>query len=245
MISKNEIRRIKQLNRKKGRREEGAFIVEGVKGVEEVISSDLEVQRVFATDEWSTQHSEATERISEQEMKQISALSSPSPALAVVSLPPSAELNVADLVSQRVLVLDQISDPGNLGTMIRTADWFGISTILIADDTVDQFNPKVIQATMGSLFRVNIHRGDLPQMLGALRSSNPDYPIYAADMKGESVERLGEHQFGALIIGSEAHGISKELKAVSSTTIAIPGSGSAESLNASIATGILLYAWTN
>ena len=236
MISKSEIKHVRSLHRKKGRKSEGQFIVEGVKGVEAVVKAGWRVRKVYvlSTLEVSIEGAKEAIPVSEKDMAAMTALHSPSPVLAVVDIPeltPSA-------AEGRILALDGISDPGNLGTLIRTADWFGIRRIWVSPDTVDAFNPKVVQATMGSLFRVQMEEKDL---VTALESS--EGPVYGAVMDGEGIGSLTSDR-GVLVIGSESHGIRPEVQAKLDHKITIPGAEGAESLNASIAAGILMHAWT-
>lgn len=238
---------MRSLLRKKGRRLEGQFIVEGIKSVQEAMSSGWSVERIYvldANDESNAQLSAAAQRVSAKEMQALSALSTPSPALAVVQIPAEAPFNVMEHVNDRMLMLDEISDPGNLGTIIRTADWFGLRTVVLSENCVDIYNPKAVQASMGSVFRVNAFRQDLRACIRSLRSESDQYPVIAAVMDGAPIHDLSRIGAGAMIIGSEAHGIRPEILELATDRRSIPGVKGAESLNASIAAGILMYAWT-
>jgi len=243
LISKNEIKRIRGLHSKKGRKETQQFIVEGEKSVREALASHFELVALYALESASQDILDRASLISEKEMKQISALSSYSPALAVIKMI-DAKVDFNSLSQQKVLALDGIRDPGNLGTIIRTADWFGVSTILLSSDCVDLHNPKTLQATMGSFLNVNVFQGELSKMVGQLKEYSASMPIYGAVLDGQSAKAIKlSSSSGLLIIGSESHGISDPIKALCSDKITIAGKGKAESLNASIAAAVLLSDW--
>ncbi|MEQ9187520.1 MAG: RNA methyltransferase [Cryomorphaceae bacterium] len=225
----------------------GQFIVEGIKCVEEAMSSGWNVERIYileANHESSALQSAVAQRVSAKEMQALTALSTPSPALAVVQIPQAVPFNVKEHVKDRLLMLDEISDPGNLGTIIRTADWFGLRNVVLSENCVDIFNPKAVQASMGSVFRVNAFHEDLGACIRSLRSESDRYSIIAAVMDGALIQDLRHIGTGAMIIGSEAHGIRPEILDLATDRRSIPGVVGAESLNASIAAGILMYAWT-
>lgn len=234
MISRKEIKLIRSLNQKKYRDEEGLFVVEGEKSVEEALQSGFEVIKVFRISE-----------IGEEAMSRITLLSSPSPALVLVrkpALPDASQIN--DLIALRPLSLglDSIRDPGNLGTIIRLADWFGIGTIFASQDTVDCFNPKVVQASMGSLFRTQIIYCDLLQIASEFRAAG--MPLFGTFLDGKSIyeESLGSN--GLIVMGSESKGISKALESLVTHRITIPSFSPstekrADSLNVALATAII------
>lgn len=237
-ISNNEIKRLKSLQQKKFRDEYGLFVVEGEKLVEEALNSHFEVEAVYRRDE-----------IGEEAMKRISSLASPSPALAVLRKP--SDVYVDDLSSIAsglsrglYLGLDTIRDPGNLGTIIRIADWFGADAVFVAPGTVDVFNPKVVQATMGAVLRVRMHYVDLPSLAGEFLSRGGK--VYGTFLDGSNMyERdldTGEDRPVMIVIGNESEGISDTMAGLVSDRLYIPpypadDSGS-ESLNAAIATAI-------
>ncbi|MBO4571312.1 MAG: RNA methyltransferase [Bacteroidales bacterium] len=227
MLSKNGIKLIKSLSQKKFRDQEGLFTVEGEKMVAEALASDFEVVSVYRTSE-----------IGEEAMSRITALSSPSPALAVVRIPaPEAFVPTA---GELVLALDSLRDPGNLGTIIRLADWFGIRTVLASRDTVDIYNPKVVQATMGAIFRVRFIYCDLPETLSLCRAAG--LPVYGTFLDGENIYGSALSADGVIVMGSESNGISPAVEALVDRRLYIPpypasGTGS-ESLNVAIATAI-------
>ena len=228
MITAAEIKFIKSLSQKKFRDSEGLFVVEGEKMVQEALKSGFEVERVYRKEE-----------IGEAAMERISALSSPSPALALVRKP--ADLSSAKLPSKGlILALDGIRDPGNLGTILRIADWFGIDAVYASEDTVDVFNPKVVQATMGAIFRVKFHYADIPALCSsALKAGGR---VYGTFLDGENMYRKELSASGIIVIGNEANGISKETAACVSDRLYIPpypaNDPGSESLNAAVATAI-------
>ncbi|NQV53603.1 MAG: RNA methyltransferase [Flavobacteriales bacterium] len=224
----------------------GQFIVEGVKGVEEAMASGWQVERVYALEGVEVQ-SAATYRpieVSQKDMQQMTALSSPSPAMAILRIPEEKSFDPSVHMDERLLILDDISDPGNLGTILRTADWFGIRKVILSENCVDVFNPKAVQSTMGSLFRVETYRQDLAVCIGQLKEHNPSLHVIATVMDADPIADLDQAVPGALIIGSEAHGIRPEIISLATEKRSIPGISGAESLNASMAAGILMYAWT-
>lgn len=238
-LSNNEIKRIKALQQKKFRDETGLFIVEGEKMVEEALHSRFEVQNVYRKDE-----------IGEEAMRRISSLSSPSPAFAVVRKPSDTYVgDVSDIASTFAssglyIALDTIRDPGNLGTILRIADWFGVDAVFATPDTVDVFNPKVVQATMGAVFRVRMHYADLPSLASTLIESGGK--VYGTFLDGENIYSRhlddGSESPVMIVIGNESEGISKEMSALVSDRLYIPpypaDQPGSESLNAAVATAL-------
>ncbi len=232
MITTAEIKFIKSLSQKKFRDEHGLFVVEGEKLVQEALRSGFKVEKVYRKEE-----------IGEAAMARISALSSPSPVLATVARP--ADLESALLPSQGLfLALDGIRDPGNLGTILRIADWFGIDAVFASPDTVDVFNPKVVQATMGAIFRVKFHYTDIPALCRSALQA--DGNVYGTFLDGENMYQkslsTGMERPSVIVIGNEANGISAATAASVSDRLYIPpfpaGDPGSESLNAAIATAI-------
>jgi len=248
MLSKNTISYVKSLYINKYRKMNGQFIVEGNKMIHELLQSSYHYTHLFATenylDEYPTLNNSLDSRfstLSQSEMKQISHLTTPPGVLAVVDIPTgSPDMDVCS--HQWVLALDGINDPGNLGTIIRTADWFGIRHIFCSRDTVDAFHPKVVQSTMGSVFRVVVSEIELIDLLQY--ASKKNLPVLGAMMKGEPPETMSQLA-GILLIGSESHGIRNHLLPHISHPVTIPRFHSAveakpESLNAAVAAGILM-----
>lgn len=235
MITKKEIKYIQSLYHKKNRDEESLFIAEGPKIVKELLQSDYSIKQLFATAEWAKEnkeHASAVE-VSEDELHKISQLQTPNQVLAVVAKKNASSEPV--LKQSVTLVLDGIQDPGNMGTIIRIADWFGIKQIVAAPDSADAYNTKVIQATMGSFLRVNVWYKELESFL-ATASVN----IYGALLNGQDVQSAKVNGEGILVIGNESKGISKTLLPYIQHPVTIPRIGHAESLNAAVATGIIL-----
>ncbi|MBS4057801.1 MAG: RNA methyltransferase [Bacteroidales bacterium] len=254
MLSKNRIKFITSLRLSKFREQHRQFVAEGTKLVAELLRSDFSCEQLFATPDWLAENElllksakPPIEPVSDREMNQISNLSTPPGVLAVAGLP-EWTIDDASPADSLVLALDGISDPGNLGTMIRTADWFGISSVVCSHDTVDAYHPKVVQSTMGSVFRVKVIETDLADYLG--RISQQQLPVYGALMHGKSIYEPGLNASrGVLVIGSESHGIRSSILTLISQALTIPRvnpveTAAPESLNASIATAIILSALT-
>lgn len=236
MLSKNELKYIQSLCQKKQRQATGMFLAEGPKIVDELLNSHFDVTNVYATDDWQSpklRDASILTRVSAFELEKISTLQTPQQVVAVArQYWPSA---APELDQKITLVLDGIQDPGNLGTIIRIADWFGITEIVCSLDTVDCYNPKVVQATMGSFLRVNIWYEDLTAFL-----AKQAMPVLGALLNGQSVYATKIDQPSLLIIGNESKGIREHLLPYINQPISIPGNGGAESLNAGVATGILV-----
>lgn len=247
MLSKSKIKFINSLKMGKYRKQHKMFFAEGSINVLDFIRNTGLTVEIFAGSEWIENHSVdisslTTNEVSEKEMAKITALKSPSEVLAVFKMP---EIDLPDFdpnTSGLVLLLDDIKDPGNMGTIIRTADWFGVKNIVCSTPTVDAFNPKVVQATMGSLARVNVSYRNLSTWLETVKGAN----IYGAVLDGEDVSVIDKPSSSILIIGSEAHGISIEVLRFVNFPLTIPRSsvGGAESLNAAVATSIILYSFS-
>ena len=250
MLSHNQIKYINSLKIKKYRQSHNAFFVEGEKGVSELLNSSMKPLKLFALSEWLQNNSSQIDQkniewqeITEAELKKISDLVTPNQVLAVAELP-QTHIPAPVVSSGMALMLDGIRDPGNMGTILRTADWFGIRTIICSGDSVDVFNPKVVQATMGSFARVSIYYTDLIEYIKKL---NSNIPIFGALLEGPDITQKTFTNAGIILIGSESHGISKQLIPYVNEPIHIPrisfpgGDNNAESLNASVANGIICY----
>ncbi len=245
MLSKKYIKLIQALKMNKFRKQKQLFIAEGPKVVGELLNSPYHLHLLIATDEFvpapNNQHFEdKTLRISSKELDRISLLKTPNQVLAVFEMVSNPD-PVPVISDNLTLILDSIADPGNLGTIIRTADWFGIPQIICSENCVDLYNPKVVQSTMGSLARVNIYYTPIVDYINRLPAH---IPTYGAVMDGTPVYNLQLPRSAALVIGNESHGISEEVLTQINHRISIPISASstgqhAESLNASIAAAIL------
>lgn len=231
MLSKNEIKEIRALGQKKFRDERRLFTVEGEKLVEEALRSGWEVVACYRVED-----------IGEEAMARISQLTHPSPALAVVRMPDPAAAPPVAGPDELVLALDGIRDPGNLGTIIRIADWFGIRTILASEDTVECYNPKVVQATMGAIFRVRVHYVDLPKVLRCPVKPGMTQAVYGTFLDGDDIYATALTKGGIIVIGSEANGISPDVAKTVTHRLFIPpypkDTRTSESLNAAVATAI-------
>lgn len=238
-ISNNEIKRVKALQQKKFRDETGLFTVEGEKMVDEAVASPFKVENVYRRED-----------IGEDAMKRISALSSPSPVLAVVRKPEDIYINdvskLTPLLSKGglYLALDTIRDPGNLGTILRIADWFGIDAVFATKDTVDVFNPKVVQATMGAIFRVKMHYVDLPALSDVVLTAGGK--IFGTFLDGLNIYSRpldnGDEAPVLIVIGNESEGISPAMAKLVTDRLYIPpypaDDPGSESLNAAVATAL-------
>ena len=233
MVTKNQIKLVTSLQQKKYRSKHKLFVVEGKKTVKELLDAGYKAFELFSDGSHDLHDFVNVEVVAPAEMKQMSGQSNPSGILGVFYIPESEEIATTDWI----VALDSVRDPGNLGTIIRLCDWFGIKHLLCSSDTVDCYNPKVLQATMGSIARVNIVYIDLQEYL-----KNSEEPIYGAFMDGDPVYGQKLPKGGILVMGNEANGISKEIEALVTERIAIPqfGSETAESLNVATATAILL-----
>lgn len=235
MITKADIQSIKALADKRGRVEQGAFIAEGEKLVAELRASDLVVRKVYAT---KPLFSDA-EVIAERDMERISQLKSSNSTLAVVEIP-HYDLSKANPKKNLVLALDRVQNPGNLGTIIRLADWFGITDIVCSADSADCFNPKVIQATMGAIIRVRVHYTSLPQWLE--QQKDKGVSIYGTFLDGENIYKTEKGSCGVIVMGNEGQGISPECEKSVTHRLYIPpypaDCAGSESLNVAIATAI-------
>ncbi|MGJ8714748.1 MAG: TrmH family RNA methyltransferase [Maribacter stanieri] len=235
MVVKSELKLIKSLQQKKCRNEHGLFVVEGKKTVEEVLNSNMEIYKLFTVDSNELETGDVPfYSISNKELSQISSLKNPNGYLGVFHIPKPTD----QILSDWILVLDGVQDPGNLGTIIRLCDWFGITDIICSTDTVDCYNPKVLQATMGSITRVNVQYKDLDAFL-----NSTELPVYGTFMDGVSVNNTKLPKKGIMIMGNEGKGISDAIAQLCTDRLAIPqfGEATTESLNVASATAILLH----
>lgn len=241
MLVKSQVKYIQSLSQKKVRDEEGLFVAEGPRLINELLTAgNAPLRQLFATAAWSNAHPDAAQKhreslveVTESELERISFLNTPNEVLGLFEKPLFEE----DRQSPLILMLDTIQDPGNLGTIVRSADWFGITTIICSEDSADVFNPKVVQSTMGSIYRVQVIHTDLEQYL----DQHPDLPLYVAVLEGKPIHEVPKPEKGILLIGNEARGVRPALLARKNRiAVTIPRIGEAESLNAAVATGILL-----
>ncbi|MCF2860357.1 RNA methyltransferase [Pseudoalteromonas sp. SMS1] len=236
MLSKNQQKLVRALAQKKYRKQHGLYLVQGEKNVLELLAARVEVQQIFATPQFISAHqlelkySKVTE-CDEQALSKVSTLVSNNAAIAIVPIPAQQSIDKSGLI----LALDGVSDPGNLGTIIRVADWYGLKQIVVSEDCADHLNPKVISATMGSFARISVVRTDLAHFLSQYKGA-----VYGAYLDGQSVHEATFNQSGVLLMGSESHGIRSYLSEYINQPVTIPAFGGAESLNVAMATGIIL-----
>ncbi|MEZ7946388.1 MAG: RNA methyltransferase [Flavobacteriaceae bacterium] len=232
-LSKNHLKLITSLSQKKYRHKYKLFIVEGIKVVQEFLNSSYELEILFST-ESSFSYLDSFIEVSEQELKKISSLKTPNKVIALFKIPVEKNSSSSGLT----VALDAINDPGNLGTIIRLCDWFGVDQLLCSKETVDCYNTKVVQSSMGSLTRVAISYIDLKEYLTSV-----SIPVFIADMDGDNIYEMKPPTSAVLVMGNEANGISNSIKQIVSTKITIPRYGNSqltESLNVATATAILL-----
>ena len=232
MLTQKQIKFIKSLSIKKNRDYHNCFVVEGEKLVEELIYSKYEILKIYSTNDWKKK-THKTISISNHDLKKISNFKTPNKVLAIVRIQNNKVKNTGNIT----LILDDIQDPGNFGTIIRLCDWFNVREIICSEKTVDLYNPKVIQATMGSIFRVKINYTNILNYIKKIKN-----PIYASSLSGENIKELNISKKIHLIIGNESNGISKDVlgKVTKKITIKRHNKNS-ESLNVATATGILLH----
>ncbi len=239
MLSKAQNKYIRSLTQQKFRKEYSVFIAEGEKIASEWLNSAAHIKMIVATEYWInvnnsliSKHSEATvHTVSESELQAISNLQTPNNVLLVVAAPKTEELPIME---EWCIALDNIQDPGNMGSIIRIADWFGIKYVIASANCVDFYNPKVVQAAMGGHLRVHLYETDLEQFI-----ANSKAPILAATLDGENIMNIKKLKTAILLIGNESKGISPDLLKEKVRKITIPGKGGAESLNAAVSAGIL------
>jgi len=240
MLGKQKVKYIQSLGQKKFREQEGLFIAEGPKIIKELLEPEAaNIRQLFAVKEWIEENKQLLNdveiiEVADFELEKISQLATPNKVLALVQ-----QFDVAVNIITKggiTLVLDNLQDPGNLGTIIRIADWFAIEQVVCSNDSADMYNPKVIQSTMGSIARVKIFYTDIEKWL----ITNKNVRIYAAAMEGKDINTMKKLQEGIIVIGNESKGISPEIMSLVNVKITIPQRGKAESLNAAVAAGIIL-----
>jgi TrmH family RNA methyltransferase len=247
MLTKNQTKLIKSLHEKKNRQELGLFLVEGAKSVSELLSSDFKIEHLLVTDDFYGKNLDLIrplteikgvpfEIITQNDLEKLSTLESNNAALAVVK---QKENIVPEIKADEIVIaLDDVRDPGNLGTIIRIADWYEVKNIIVSKNTADFYNSKTISASMGSFIRANIFYTDLVDFL-----SKTKLPILGALMAGENVHTFKFPKSGILVMGNESNGISPDIEKLITNKITIPRFGQAESLNVSIATAVIMDNW--
>jgi len=238
MLSKSQISFIKSLHQKKYRKEQGIFIIEGIKSIVEFIPSAYQIQSIYFLAEYQSLLPKLPPNIklfevTTAELEKISTLQAPQGILALVNIPKQAAFDKRLLANEFSLVLDNIQDPGNLGTIIRTADWFGFKNVICSLNTVEVYNPKTVQATMGSLCRVNVVYQDLEELLKGI-----SIPVFGAMLNGNSLYETHWGNEGIVILGNEGQGVSPEIIKLINHPVTIPRVGEAESLNVAVSAAI-------
>jgi len=235
MLSKNQIKLITSLQQKKQRNAHRLFFAEGIKVIQELLESKFELEHLYTTqNDFQEVSNEKMVLIDESDLKKISALATPNTCLAVFKIPIEKKI----IESGLILALDAVRDPGNLGTILRLCDWFGINQVICSKDAVDIYNPKVVQATMGSIARVNVSYIDLDSFI-----SQTTLPVFGTFMEGENIYKTNLPQEGIIVLGNEANGISPEIEKLIKNKLTIPRFGTlqkTESLNVATATAIVL-----
>lgn len=238
MLSKQQISFARSLHQKKFRQMYGKFLVEGDKPVRELLASRFKVHTVFAVEGWPAPNKKSKWElitVSEAELAKISTLENPKGAIAIAEIP-QQPVGTPTVTTGLHLCLDNLNDPGNAGTIIRIADWFGIANVFLSENSVDVYNPKVVSSAKGSLFRVNCVYTDLQQLF----FTNEQLPVYGTFMDGSNVYKADLPADAFIVVGNEANGIGANLTPFITKRIAIPSFGGAESLNAGVATGIVV-----
>ena len=238
MLSKSQISLLKSLHHKKFRTEHGLFLAEGYKSVKEFIDSAYQIEAIYHTPTIDPNLLKLSRKmnfnqISLSDVEKISTLKTPQDIIALVKIPEWPVLSANILQNKFSIVLDGIQDPGNMGTIIRTADWFGIKHIICSDDTVDVYNPKVVQATMGSIAHVSVYYTGLETFLSKIK-----LPLFGALLEGENIYKTNFGNEGLVIMGNEGNGLRPEIIKMVQHAVTIPRMGNAESLNVGIATAI-------
>lgn len=238
MLSKQQIKIITSLQDKKFRTKYGMFVAEGEKIISELVNSPFfKLENLYTISSiFGVLDAQNQELITPSELLKISGLSTPNQCLGVFKI-----LDIThdiDFKQNTIMAFDKIRDPGNLGTVIRTADWFGIQHILCSEDSVDVFNPKVVQATMGSMARVQVIYSNLKIEIAKAKQNG--FHIYASDLKGKSIDNHDFKQKQMIVFGNEANGLTDDIRALCDSAITIPQKGGAESLNVSIAAAIVM-----
>lgn len=235
MLSKNQIKLISSLHQKKHRFANQLFFAEGVKVIQELVKSNFELEHLYTTlEDFQDIHNSKRSIISENELHKISALSTPNTCLAVFKIPKENKI----IASGLIVALDDVRDPGNLGTILRLCDWFGVQQLICSKETVDIYNPKVVQATMGSIARVNVNYTDLETFL-----KTTQLPVFGTFMDSDNIYQTALPQEAIIVMGNEANGISQNIEKLATKRLTIPRFGDlqvTESLNVATATAIIL-----
>lgn len=243
MVVKSKVKYINSLGQKKHRDAEGVFVAEGPKIINELLAEPaMELVEIFATKEWINENVNVSlpelVEVDDVMLERLSFLTTPNQVLGVFKKP---ALSKPDLINKLTIVADNIQDPGNLGTIIRSADWFGVEQVICSIDCADIYNPKAVQSTMGSIARVKVYYDDLPSLI----ASNLNIKVFAASLEGKDISEVKPSKEAMIVIGNESKGIRNDVLSLVKEKITIPRRGRAESLNAAVATGIILFYLTS
>jgi RNA methyltransferase, TrmH family len=238
MITRSQIKLIKSLQIKKFRQKEGLFIVEGAKSLQELLLSDFNIKKLYLTHQFINQYEKSLKRfqsiietVTEKELEEAGSFTSNNAGIAMVEIKPNSPFGFGE--REYILALDSVNDPGNLGTIIRVADWYGISKIVCSENTVDFYNSKVITATMGSFTRVRLFYTSLPDFIKKARVK-----VIGAELEGKNIYQFSFPDSGLIVLGSEANGLTPDVKKLITDHISIPRYGNAESLNVGVAAAV-------
>lgn len=236
MPTNAELRHLRRLHEERYRRDAGEFVIEGDKSVREFLKSARFQLTLYALDSWSGAATDVV-RVSSDEMARISHFPSPPEVLAVgrVLIEPIAP---GSLNEGLTLALDTVQDPGNIGTILRTADWFGVARVVLGEGCADPFSQKAVNASKGSLARVRVHKADLPAALAGTTA-----PVFGCDLAGENIHTFSAPRDAVIVIGNEGRGLSEDVRSQVTRFVTIPSRGDAESLNAALATAVILDNW--
>ncbi|MDA3912245.1 MAG: RNA methyltransferase [Bacteroidales bacterium] len=249
MLTNAQVKQIRALQQKKFRYELREYLIQGEKIVLEALQSETKPKLIIGNQAWINAHESVLKSsdfviANEKQLSQISSLKTPAPVVAIMPMEKATQFSFDDFNGELVLILDYVQDPGNFGTILRIADWYGVRHIICSENSVDYTNPKVIQSTMGAFLRVKIHYHNLRTFILDYKSHFPDYPILGSFMDGENMLNLQPISSGILIMGNEGQGISAEIEKLCTSRIAIPGfpddNHEMESLNVATATAILI-----
>jgi len=240
MLSKNDIKFIRSLRQGKYRKKHSLFIVEGGKIIHEFHKEGARFERLFCVDGAEVPPGLNPEIIKAKELSQISQLSTPNESLAIIRFPNREAVNAKKVLKKLILACDKVQDPGNMGTIIRIADWFGVGQLVCSIDCTDVYSTKVVQASMGSLARVSISYQDLGDLIDDIKAEEEHYPILVSSLEGQNIFSSNLPDRGMLILGNESKGVNRNIQDRSDMLLKIPSFGGAESLNVAVSAGILL-----
>ena len=240
MLSKNDIKYLRSLGQSKFREVNGQFIAEGSKVINEFHEEGWPLVRLYATEHNGLAADLQPQVVSEKELSRISQLNNPQDALAVLEIRPGKVHHEVSGLDSLVILCDHIQDPGNMGTIIRTADWFGFQQVVCSPDCADAYAPKVIQASMGSMARINVEKQDLMEFIKEMREAGCEHQVIVSSLEGHILYNQALPAKCFLVLGNESKGVSQDIVDIKDGSVKIPAAGGAESLNVAVSTGIML-----